>query len=239
LEAEMNAAALLVVPEWVVIGAFGVVLFVLFVGVSTMMARRRSRAVAAVAQGLGFSFEEKSKGPESGDLKTWLFQRGSGKTFRNVMATESAGMNVRLFDYSYVVNEGQNAKTVGQTVATFSRAGLSMAEFEMEPMGMIQRIGEAITHKNIRFDTHPDLGHLYQIRSPDVARTREMFTEVLLSYLEGLDAHKKWRLEGQGETLIVYRSGRRVKPEGLKEFFEEASTLAGSFFGLGSFRLRG
>jgi hypothetical protein len=144
-----------------------------------------------------------------------------------------------MFDYSYVESAGKDSRTVGQTVATFSRAGLSMAEFEMEPMGMLQRIGEAITHKNIRFDTHPDLGHQYQIRSTDVERTREMFTEDLLSYLEGLDAQKKWRLEGMGETLILYRGGKRVKPEELKGFFEEASAVAGSFFGLGSFRLRG
>jgi hypothetical protein len=236
----MAALALLVVPEWVAIGGFAVVLLVLWLGTSTMMARRRSRALGAMAQGMRFSFEEKSKGPERReDLNTWLFQRGTGKTFRNVMAGDSAGLKAGLFDYSYVVSGGQNARTVGQTVATFARPGVSMAEFEMEPMGMVQRIGEAITHKNIRFDTHPDLGHMYQIRSPEVERTREIFTGDLLTYMEGLDPQKKWRMEGLGETLILYRAGKKVRPTELKEFFEETSAMAGSFFGLGSFRLRG
>jgi hypothetical protein len=239
MEAEMSGLALLVVPEWVVIGGFAVVLLAVWLGISSMMARRRSRAVAAVAAEMGFSFEEKSKGPERGeDLKTWLFQRGTGKTFRNVMAGSTGGLKAGLFDYSYVVSDGNNAKTVAQTVAAFARPGLAMAEFEIEPMGIVQKIGEALTHKNIRFDTHPDLAHEYQIRSPEVEQTRELFTGDLLTYLEGLDTQKKWRLEGLGETLILYRSGKRVRPEELKGFLEEASVVAGSFFGLGSFRLR-
>jgi hypothetical protein len=42
-----------------------------------------------------------------------------------------------------------------------------------------------------------------------------------------------------GPISILYRSGKRVKPEELNAFLKEASVVAGSFFGLGSFWLRG
>jgi hypothetical protein len=50
--------------------------------------------------------------------------------------------------------------------------------------------------------------------------------------LGGLDAQKKWRLEGAGQTLIVYRAGKRVKPAELRTFLDVTGALASSFFAL-------
>jgi hypothetical protein len=233
-----RVAALMVVPEWLVWFGIGVVAVAVVVAINSAMAKKRSRAMAQVAGEIKFSFEERSKGPgQAADLKTVLFRTGTGRDFRNVMTGNSAGLRASLFDYSYVTGAGRSARTTAQTVAAFARTGVAMAEFELEPIGMMQRIGEALVHKNIRFDTHPDLSRRYQLRSPDVDRTRELFTMGLLSYIEGLDPEKKWRLEGMGETLIVYRAGKRVAPGELRGFLDEASSMAGSFFGLGSFRV--
>jgi hypothetical protein len=54
----------------------------------------------------------------------------------------------------------------------------------------------------------------------------------LLSRLESLDPQKKWRDEGWGDTLILYRAGKRVDPSELRSFLDEAGSLAGSFFSL-------
>ena len=63
-----------------------------------------------------------------------------------------------------------------------------------------------------------------------------MFGAALLSFLESLDPKKKWRLEGTAETLVVYRAGKRVKPEEFRTFLEETSALASSFLSLGGVR---
>jgi hypothetical protein len=231
-------AALMVVPEWLVFVGLGIVVFVIVVAINSALAKKRSRAMAQVAEEIKFSFEERSREPgRAADLKTVLFRMGTGRDFRNVMTGSSAGLRASLFDYSYVLSDGKNARTTAQTVAAFTKTDVAMAEFELEPIGMMQKIGEALVHKNIRFDSHPDLSRRYQLRSPDVDRTRELFTMGLLSYIEGLDTEKKWRLEGMGETLIVYRAGKRAAPGELRGFLDEASSMAGSFFGLGSFRV--
>jgi hypothetical protein len=234
-----RVAALMVVPEWLVWFGIGIVAVAIVVAINSAMAKKRSRAMAQVAGEIGFSFEERSKEPEQvADLKTVLFRKGTGHDFRNVMTGSSAGLRAGLFDYSFVTPDGRSGQTIAQTVAVFTKTGVAMAEFELEPIGIMQKIGEALVHKNIRFDSHPDLSQRYQLRSPDADRTRELFTIGLLSYIEKLDPEKKWRLEGMGETLTVYRSGKRVAPGEMRAFFDEASSIAGSFFGLGSFRVK-
>ena len=228
---------LVAVPEWIPFAVGGVIVFAGVVALNAARARRRSQAVAAAALQIGFNFEgDKWQEAERGAaLTTALFRKGTGRTFRNIVTGSTGGLVAGVFDYSYVESDGKNARTAAQTVAVFSKRGLTMAEFEMEPIGMMQKIGEALVHKNIRFDSNPDFSHRYQLRSPDADRTREVFTMGLLGYLEGLDEKKKWRLEGVGETLIVYRAGKRVDPAELKGFLDEAGAIAGSFFGLGGF----
>jgi len=218
----------------VVVAALAVVFLVIYFTISAARARKRSQAITRVAQEIGFSFEgDKWSDPEQGrNLKTALFKKGRALGFKNIMTGSSAELRASLFDYSFQVGAGRESHNYAQTVATFLKRGLVLSEFELEPAGIMQKIGDALVHKNIRFDSHPEFPQRYQLRSPDEEGTRELFTPALLSYLEGLDPKKKWRLEGTGETLILYRAGKRVDPGELRRFFDEAGALAGSFFSL-------
>jgi hypothetical protein len=170
-------------------------------------------------------------------LVEWQFHmnaKGSAKTFRNVMTGSSTGLHVSLFDYSYVVSDGRNSRTCAQTVASFSKTGVQLPEFQIGPKELLQKFGDALFHTNINFDSRADFSRRYQIRSPTQEKTRELFTGSLLSFLEGLDAKQEWRLEGSEETLIVYRAGKRVKPEDLRVFLDETARLASSFLSLGN-----
>lgn len=226
--------AFMVVPDWLPFAAGGVVVLAVLLAISAARARKRSEAISRIALEMGFSFEgNKWSNPEQGqNLKTALFQKGSARSFRNIMTGNSAGLPVSLFDYSFVTSDGKNSRTTAQTVAAFLKTGVTLPEFELAPAGIMQKIGDAIVHKNIRFDSHPDFSQRYQLRSPDQGRTRDLFTPGLLSRLESLDPQKKWRLEGMGPTLIVYRAGKRVDPNELWPFLDEAGSLAGSFFSL-------
>ncbi len=230
--------AFMVVPEWVPFGAAGVVVIAIVIAISAARARKRTEALTRVAQEVGFSFEgNKWSDPgQSRDLKTTLFRKGNSRSFRNIMTGSSAGLPVTLFDYSFVVSSERSSHTTSQTVAAFSKRELLLPEFELEPAGIMKKIGDALLHKGIRFDSHPDFSHRYLLRGAEEERIRELFTPGLLSYLEGLDAQKKWRLEGTGQTLILYRGGKTVDPDELRPFLEDAGPLAVSFFSLASLR---
>jgi hypothetical protein len=222
--------AVLLISDWLPWTAGGILVSSIWIAISAARARKRSRAFSASALEMGLALEggtwsDPRKAPH---LNTTLFTKGSAKTFRNVMTGSSTGLHVSLFDYSYVVSDGRNSRTCAQTVASFSKTGMQLPEFQMGPKGLLQEFGDALFHANINFDSHADFSRRYQVRS----FTQEKL--VSCSLAEGLDPKQEWRLEGSEETLIVYRAGKRVKPEDLRVFLDETARLASSFLSLGN-----
>jgi hypothetical protein len=222
--------AVLLISDWLPWTAGGILVFSIWIAISAARARKRSQAFSASALEMGLALEggtwsDPRKAPH---LNTTPFTKGSAKTFRNVMTGSSIGLHVSLFDYSYVVSDGRNSRTCAQTVASFSKTGMQLPEFQMGPKGLLQEFGDALFHANINFDSHADFSRRYQVRS----FTQEKL--VSCSLAEGLDPKQEWRLEGSEETLIVYRAGKRVKPEDLRVFLDETARLASSFLSLGN-----
>jgi hypothetical protein len=221
-------------PAWLGIGI--VVVFVAaWLLIANVIARKRTAALTAVAPEIGFYFQGKEwAGPQPAPpLATALFRQGRSKEFRNIMTGSAAGYRACLFDYAYVVGAGRSRRNIVQTVAAYSKNGVALTEFALQPKGVWQKIGEAFRHKDINFDSNPQFSQRYQLRSPDEMRTRALFTPSLLSYLESLEPGKKWCLEGGGDTLLVFRRDKKVKPEDFRSYLEETSVIATSFFSYG------
>lgn len=219
-------------PDWLPISGGIVVVVAALLIAGTILERRRREAMAAVALETGFQYLGKDWGTEAPQLGAPLFRKGHSREFRNIMVGSAGGFRACVFDYQYVTGGGRSSQTHFQTVARFTRPGVVMPEFELQPEGVLQKIGDAFVHKDIDFDSHPEFSSRIQLRSPEEQKTREMFSPGLLSYIEGLDQSKKWRIEGIGNTLLLYRSGRRVKPADFKEFLSETSSIASQFFSL-------
>ena len=223
-----------ILPDWLPWVAGTVAVIVIVLAISAALARKRTQALTEVALQSGFNFEgNKWNDPGKGEsLQTALFTKGRSRTFRNIMTGSSSGLPVSVLDYSYVVGYGRSQRTCAQTVAVFSGTGLHMPEFAMEPKGLMGKIGEAFTHKNITFDHYPEFSRNYQLRGPDQDRIRGLFNPALLSFLETLDRKKNWSLEGSADTLIIYHAGTKTKPQELRTFLEEATALASTFLRL-------
>lgn len=201
-------------------------------GVSAFLARKRSDALAATSGQIGFTFSIKDE-QQAPHLQTALFKKGHSRKFRNIMTGSAEGMRAVLFDYQCTIGRGRYAHTFKQTIAAYSKTGARLPIFEIRPRNLWQRI---VGVKAINFDSHPEfMGRCY-VASDDEMKTRQLLTVGLLSFLEGLAPSKKWRLEGEGETLLIYASEKRVKPQNLQAFLQETSSLAAQFFALGSCR---
>jgi len=117
--------------------------------------------------------------------------------------------------------------SVSQTVASFSQ-DQQLPPFALRPEHFLDRIGDALVHNDIDFDSNPEFSKRYLLKSPDEAGTRRLFTPSLLTYLEQFQTN--WCLEGTGPLLIVYHSGRSVSPSDLPAFLEETSRIARTVF---------
>ena len=200
------------------------VLVATIVSVSLHFARKRTRELTEVAQRIGFQFVGKAwTGPSlSSQHKTSLLQRTRGR-FSNVITGSSSGLQIGLFDYTYPAGK----TSITQTVATFSQAQ-QLPPFALRPENFFDRIGDAIVHNDIDFDSNPEFSKRYLLKSPDEASTRRLFTPGLLTYLEQFQT--SWCVEGSGPTLLVYRGGRPTRPSDLPAFLEETSRIARTFF---------
>jgi hypothetical protein len=191
---------------------------------SVLYAKKRTRELTAVAQQIGFRFVGKNwNGPPLlSKPKTSLLQRTRGR-YSNVMTGSSGRLEISLFDYTYPMGKS----SVTQTVAAFSQ-DQQLPPFALRPENFLDRIGDAIIHNDIDFDSNPEFSKRYLLKSPDEAGTRRLFNPSLLTYLEQFQTN--WCIEGTGPTLMVYHGARPLSPSDLPAFLEETSRIARTFF---------
>ncbi len=211
-----------VIP-FIMFGGFFVLMAVIITA-SVLYAKKRTRELTEIAQQIGFRFIGKNwSGPSlSSQPRISLLQRTHGR-FSNVMTGSSGELQISLFDYTYPV--GKSSLT--RTVAAISQ-DQQLPPFALRPETFLDRIGDAIVHNDIDFDSNPEFSKRYLLKSPDEAGTRRLFTPSLLTYLEQFQTN--WCVEGTGSTLIVYRGGKPMSPSDLPAFLEETSRIARTFF---------
>jgi hypothetical protein len=184
--------------------------------------RQRTRDLAALAQRMGFTFLGKDwNGPVlSPNYKTSLLQRMRGSC-SNAMTGAMGGFQVSVFDYTY----GSGKSSVTQTLTCFSQ-NAELPPFELRSENIFDKIGDAIMHNDIDFDSHPEFSRRYMLHSPDEARIRMLFTPGLLTYLEQIPPDKKWHVEASGMSLIIYRHRWPAKAEEIPALLNETSAIA-------------
>jgi hypothetical protein len=205
---------------------FFLAVFTVLIIWSILYARKRSQDLAAAAQQLGFTFMGDTwHGPVlNPQFKTSLLQRTNG-SFKNVMVGMSGSLQAIVFDYKYQAGKS----TITQTIACFTH-NIQLPSFALKPEGIFDRIGDAIVHSDIDFDSHPDFSRRYVLKSPDEASTRRFFTPAVLSYMEQIFAEMKWNIETSGINLFLYRPGRTVSPTDLSTFLQQTTSVATTLF---------
>ncbi|HKF52665.1 MAG TPA: hypothetical protein VKB26_10150 [Candidatus Acidoferrales bacterium] len=217
-----------------IFAAFFVAVIVGILAIKKALERKRTRALNDTAVEMGFTFcgddwTDKSHAPL---LETALFGKGRGHRFRNIMTSERAGFRVSLFDYSFTVGGGRNKQTYTQTVATFSKDDACLPYFELRPANLMDKAWDAMTHKNIHFETDPEFARRYVLRGALPEKVRALFTPGLVSFVDGLDSQHKWHIEGAGRTLVIYRAKKKEPVEQMRTFLEQTTTVASTFLNL-------
>jgi hypothetical protein len=218
------------IPDWLPYVAAVVAIVAVIWGISAYYERKRSEALSLVASQMGFTFNAKGE-EHAPHLQTALFQKGHSKEFRNIITGSAGNLRAVLFDYKFTVGGGRYSHTYKQTVAAYSKSGLQLPVFEIRQRGLWLKL---FSGKGIRFDSNPDFARTMYVRCADEMRAQSIFTPALLSFLSQVDSAKKWRFEGQGDTLLVYRSEKKVKPPDFRSFLDETSLLATQFFAQGN-----
>lgn len=196
---------------------------------ANIQARRRRLALQSLAQQIGVIYQgddwTRMRSPQ---LDTALFNRGGGRRFANILTGDYGGLKMDIFDYRYTVSGGKSSQTWAQTVAVFTQDH-SLPCFELRPEGFFDRVGDVFFHQDIDFDSHPVFSRRYLLRGPEPEKIRALFSPTLIALFEGLAAEDKWHIEGNGSSLILYRSNVTVDAEKIVSFRDQTSAITQGF----------
>lgn len=201
---------------------FFIVLVVSLIVWGMRYARKRTAEFSQVAQQIGFQFLGNTwRGPTlPSQPNICLIQRGHGR-FSNAMTGSTGGLNVSLFDYTFPM--GKSSETY--TLIAFSQ-DLQLPPFELRAENIFDRIGGALVHNDIDFDSHPEFSRRYLLRSPDERGVRQLFAPSLLTYFEQIPSDRKWHVEAFGTMLILYRTTGPLRSADIQPFLDETSSIA-------------
>lgn len=219
------------IPYWLIFGVFIAlsVLRLIFGGLGTM---KRAGNMAAAAQELGFTFTPWTNDPDTvPKVATELFRQNSLSGFHNVMTGNYASLETQAFDYAYSSGNVQNSRTTAQTVAVYTQ-NVNFPLFTLQPANFALKILDTLQHQKVDLDYPPGSTHHYAVHGPNATSIKALFSAGLISFVEGLDRGRGWHIEGAGKTLVLYRYNRRVQPAQLRDFLQESSSIAQSFFAL-------
>jgi hypothetical protein len=214
----------IVIPIVVGVGA----LVGLVVAGARRSAAKRLAALQAVADQSGWNFMAGSV--ERGAIGVGplpLMSKGRAHRARNVIRLSGDGPGVTVFDYQYTVGAGQHQQTIVQTVAHVRSPRLSLPPFTLSAENLFHKVGAALGYHDIDFDSSPEFSKKYLLRSKQAEeRVRDLFTPSVRAYFE---QRTPIVVEGHEQELLVYKSGRRVRPEDLRAFVDDAQAVARQF----------
>lgn len=209
--------AVLLLPIAAIVAVVAVIL------VARRIERQREAGFQQAARHSGWNEEPGAAGPPREVAGFRLFNQGRARRAMSVFRGRPGQFAAALFEYRYTVGGGKNSHTYRQTVMAFELPRRTLPAFELRPEGVFHKIGAAFGYQDIDLENMPEFSKLYLLRGADEGEIRRTFHHDVAYHFE---KHPGWSVEAEGGWIVVYRLGKRVKPEALREFVQDADQIA-------------
>ena len=172
--------------------------------------RERNRGMEEAARAMGWSWAaEQPLDVIPGLERFGFFGQGHHRSIRNFVAGEKDEVRAAAFDYQFTVGNGKSSSTQRQTVVYLRSASLALPAFSVRPEHVFHRIGGVFGYQDIDFPDRPEFSRRCLLRGPEEAAVRAAFPEAVTGFFEG---ETRWCADGEGEELLVWRSGELAAP---------------------------
>ncbi len=207
----------------------GVILFIVAIfGITFYLEKKRRDELSAAARRMGFSF---NPGPDGSVLYSAsgfdIFKRGHSQAVSNVMAGETDGIKLTIFDYKYTVGYGKHSSTYSQTVTVAEVPNAVLPKFSLGPESIFHKIGEIVGFKDIDFPGNKGFSDKYLLKGSDEAAVRAVFKPETMRFFESMK--DVLNVEAEGGRMAIYRMSKHVKPEDISKFAGDAARIARMF----------
>lgn len=182
--------------------------------------KKRTAAIKALAERLGFFFQENPQSELHQPYKHLkLFSRGRSQKTHNLLRKDAGGRTIYLFDYRYVTGSGKQRSTHNQSVLMLKDQSINLPQFTLQPETVFHRLGKAFVGEDIDFDEHEVFSKKYYLKSEVEPEVRELFAGDLARFFE---SNLGWSVESDQGVLLVYRYGKRPGTDKYEAFVTSA-----------------
>jgi len=185
--------------------------------------QRRDDEFRRAARRLGWEDADEPSALPAGVGELRLFTLGRSRQAANALRGRLGRLDATLFDYRYTTGGGNSSRTHRQTVLAVELPGGTLPAFELRPEHVLHKISTALGYQDIDLDSRPEFSKAYLLRGADEADVRRFFQPEIVRQFE---RHPGWSVEGQGSWLVIYRAGKRVRPDDLREFVRHGEAIA-------------
>ncbi len=194
-----------------------VIILAIIIWWSYKNSKKRTKALKEVASSLNFTYSETAEHSMVALLSDYsLLSKGYNQMVNNVMGGRFNDIDVIIADYQY--NESGSRRIPNQTVIVLNSPQMQLPSFTIQPENWAHKVGSAVGHQDIDFDSHKAFSDDYLLRGKDEGAVRNLFTDELIAYFE---QHKKLCAEGEDTNLMFFRFNKQVPPENIRSFLEE------------------
>lgn len=194
----------------------------------------RRNGLTKAAQRIGFTLESgQQRLPQFMDTADfYLFKQGP-PLIQNMMRGGRIGDRILVFNYTYEATEGFEGRreipsltdegtilTHMQTVVAFHEI-TPLPHFDLSPNDRSKRTLNA-DFSTVAFDEVPSFSQNYRLAAREEAKVRSLFDSDLLKHFAN---NPDWVIESRGDRIIFYQKDRRVKPDQITEFIDQAYAL--------------
>ena len=210
----------------------GLLLTVVIVGLLVLagwatrwLEQRRMARLRDVARELGFELATQAE-PELCQSLEDCMLLGSGHSAQigNLMWGKIGAQHVALFDFCYATGSGKGRKTWTQTVLQLRFEGPGLPQFALRPETTMEQwwgLSSGVS-EDINFPNHPEFSRTYLLNGKDTRAVRKLFTDAVL---EGFEQRHGLSVEGNGNTLLIYRHDLRTDPSHLGTLVDEGMAV--------------
>jgi hypothetical protein len=216
---------------------FLLIVVVILIGVWYFESHRRN-GLAKAAQRIGLTFEPgQQRLPQFMDSADFYLFRQGQPLIQNMMRGGRIGDRILVFNYTFEATEGfegqRNIPSVTdegsilthmQTVVTFHEI-TPLPHFDLSPNDGSKRTLNA-DFTTVAYDNFQNFTQNYRLAAREEAKVRSLFTNDLLEHFAN---NPGWVIESRGDLIIFYQKDRRVEPELITVFIDQAYTLLDRF----------
>ena len=202
---------------------FAIIWVACFCFIPRFFGKRRTDALQAAARSLNLSFSKEGSDSFAAFINGFdLFSRGTRQEASNVFSGHVNGTDITIMDYRFTVPGGNSGYVWTTTVIVLQSSLLRLPASLLRPEMLNDKIGGIFGYQDIDFESHPKFSKRYVVEGDDEEAVRNIFTDCLLAYYE---EHTGLHTEGDGDTLLVYRSGRRIAAQKIRSRLDEGFAI--------------